>query len=110
MRCPKQIRNGPCGGTRPDGHCEVYPERHCMWWLIYERSKKLGRAEKLRKYHIPVDRRLEGTSAWLNMFAGKILPLELSNKYEEEDWDEPRKMKEPEPPPAPPEKEGAAKT
>jgi len=72
MRCPKQIRNGPCGGTRPDGHCEVYPERHCIWWLINERAKKLGRQQKLKKYHIPVDRRFEDTSAWLNMMAGKI--------------------------------------
>jgi hypothetical protein len=41
MRCPKQLRNGPCGGTRPDGHCEVYPDRLCIWWLIYQRSKNL---------------------------------------------------------------------
>jgi len=80
MRCPKQIRNGPCGGTRDNGHCEVYPERHCIWWLIYERSRKLGRLDKLRKYHIPVDRRFEHTSAWLNMFAGKIEGLSLARK------------------------------
>ncbi|MCE5199457.1 MAG: methylenetetrahydrofolate reductase C-terminal domain-containing protein [Armatimonadota bacterium] len=77
MRCPKQIRNGPCGGTRANGHCEVYPERKCIWWLINERSKKLGMQGKLRKYHIPVDRRLEHTSAWMNVFAGKILPISL---------------------------------
>ncbi len=83
MRCPKQLRNGPCGGTRPDGHCEVYPDRHCMWWLIYERSKKLGRVSKLTKYHVPVDRRLEHTSAWVNMFIGRILPLDLGKEYSE---------------------------
>jgi hypothetical protein len=83
MRCPKQIRNGPCGGTRPDGHCEVYPERACIWWLIYERSKKLDRVHKLGKYHIPVDRRLEHTSAWMNMFAGRILPMELGKESRE---------------------------
>ena len=83
MRCPKQIRNGPCGGTREDGHCEVYPERTCIWWLIYERSRKLGRLDKLRKYHIPVDRRFEHTSAWLNMFAGKIEGLSLGRKLKE---------------------------
>lgn len=72
MRCPKQVRNGPCGGTRENGHCEVYPDRPCIWWLINERAKKLGRQQKLRKYHIPVDRRFHDTSAWLNMMAGKI--------------------------------------
>lgn len=84
MRCPKQIRNGPCGGTRPNGRCEVYPDRYCIWWLINERSKRLGRHAKLRKYHIPVDRRLEHTSAWVNMFAGRILPLDLDKAYDEE--------------------------
>ncbi len=74
MRCPKQMRNGPCGGTREDGHCEVYPERKCIWWLIYKRSKSLGRYRKLRKLQKPVDRRLEHTSAWMNVFAGKIEP------------------------------------
>lgn len=83
MRCPKEIRNGPCGGTKADGHCEVYPERLCIWWLIYERAKKLDRVHKLKKYHIPVDRRLEHTSAWMNMFAGRILPIELGKKSKE---------------------------
>ena len=72
MRCPKQMRNGPCGGTRPDGKCEVYPDRPCIWFLIYERSEKLGRGKKLLKYHKPVDRQLEKSSAILNMMAGRI--------------------------------------
>lgn len=80
MRCPKTMRNGPCGGTRADGHCEVYPERNCIWWLIYQRSKKLGWQSKLKHYSIPVDSRFEHTSAWMNMFAGKIEPICLSNE------------------------------
>ena len=79
MRCPKQIRNGPCGGTRANGHCEVYPERHCVWWLIHKRSKMLGWQKKLKHFQIPVDRRFEHTSAWMNMFAGKIEPMCLGS-------------------------------
>jgi len=42
QRCPKRLRNGPCGGTRDDGHCEVFPERKCIWYRIYRRSRLLG--------------------------------------------------------------------
>ena len=74
MRCPKEMRNGPCGGTSEEGRCEVYPERRCIWWLIYKRARWMGRVNKLRRLQGPADRRLEHTSAWLNVFAGKIEP------------------------------------
>jgi len=91
MRCPKQMRNGPCGGTRPDGTCEVYPDRPCIWHLIYTRSVKLGREKKLLKYHIPVDRRFEKTSAILNAMAGRIEPTSLGKELPEgEDRPKPR--------------------
>ncbi|MEX2296365.1 MAG: methylenetetrahydrofolate reductase C-terminal domain-containing protein, partial [Dongiaceae bacterium] len=31
MNCPKNLRNGPCGGVRENGHCEVKPEMRCVW-------------------------------------------------------------------------------
>lgn len=72
MRCPKELRNGPCGGTRPNGHCEAFPERPCIWHLIYTRAQKLGRTEMLVAVQKPHDQRLKGTSAWFNMLAGRI--------------------------------------
>lgn len=85
MRCPKQLRNGPCGGTRENGHCEVYPERDCIWFLVNERSKKLGRQAKLMKFHKPVDRRFQGQSAWINLWAGRIEGMSWSKDLEEKD-------------------------
>lgn len=83
MRCPKQMRNGPCGGTRPDGHCEVDPKQPCIWFLIYERSRRLGWQKKLLKYHKPVDRRLQNTSAWCNLMAGRIEGMSFKKDLEE---------------------------
>jgi len=33
MRCPKGLRNGPCGGG-VDGRCEIEPQRPCIWVRI----------------------------------------------------------------------------
>lgn len=34
-KCYKELRNGPCGGSRVDGTCEVNPEQQCVWNLAY---------------------------------------------------------------------------
>jgi len=64
--CPKQMRNGPCGGTRL-GRCEVV-DRPCIWVGVYERAKAAGRVEVLAEYIPPPDRSLQGTSSWINYF------------------------------------------
>jgi methylenetetrahydrofolate reductase (NADPH) len=72
QQCPKRMRNGPCGGTGEGGTCEVYPERKCVWYRIYDRSKVLNRLSLLfpiKKIH---NWNLEGTSAWLNVFKKRI--------------------------------------
>ena len=33
MNCPKELRNGPCGGVRQDESCEVHPAMRCVWVL-----------------------------------------------------------------------------
>jgi len=65
--CPKQIRNGPCGGTA-NGQCEVIPEQTCIWVDVYERAKAGDELESLKVYIPPPDRSLKGTSSWVNYF------------------------------------------
>jgi methylenetetrahydrofolate reductase (NADPH) len=64
--CPKQMRNGPCGGTHL-GRCEVV-DRPCIWGPVYERALAAGRLEDLAVYIPPPDRSLRGTSSWINYF------------------------------------------
>jgi hypothetical protein len=71
MNCPKQLRNGPCGGVRPDGGCEVFPEMRCVWLKAYERSRHLPWKERFDDVHPPVDNRLWGTSSWRNLVTGR---------------------------------------
>jgi hypothetical protein len=68
MTCPKQLRNGPCGGVRPGGFCEVIPEDRCIWTQAYERSLKMPvYGSEIGRVQPPVNWLLEGTSAWINM-------------------------------------------
>lgn len=68
MNCPKQLRNGPCGGVRDNGHCEVRPEMKCVWHQAVMGSARIegGRAA-IGEVQAPVDRRLQGRSSWLRV-------------------------------------------
>ncbi len=43
-RCAKRVMNGPCGGSIR-GRCEVNRELDCVWQLIVNRLKLLGRMD-----------------------------------------------------------------
>jgi ferredoxin len=52
-RCAKGLLNGPCGGTRRGGKCEVDAEKDCAWVLIYRRLEKQGRLDLMERYYEP---------------------------------------------------------
>jgi methylenetetrahydrofolate reductase (NADPH) len=68
--CPKQLRNGPCGGTR-GGWCEVVPNQPCVWVSVYERARAAGRLDELKVYVPPPDRQLQSTSSWINYYLAR---------------------------------------
>jgi hypothetical protein len=81
MTCPKNIRNGPCGGVRPNGHCEVFPDKPCIWVEAFERSNKMRRyGHEITLWQKPVAWNLQGRSAWITQLTdeAKIIPLALS--------------------------------
>lgn len=71
MGCPKNMRNGPCGGVGPNGECEVKPQMRCVWLKAHERDARMPWAGRVRLINPPVNWSLKGTSAWLNFFSGK---------------------------------------
>lgn len=65
MNCPKSLRNGPCGGVRPDGNCEVRPDMRCVWVDAWEGSQRMQRGDAIQNVQVSVDNRLRGHSSWL---------------------------------------------
>ena len=73
MNCPKQLRNGPCGGVRADGNCEVLPDMKCVWVAAWEGGQRIpDGVESLRTIQFAVDRRLEGRSSWLRALRQRL--------------------------------------
>jgi hypothetical protein len=70
--CYKELRNGPCGGSRTDGTCEARPELPCIWNMVYLSTLAAGEdVKKFSRYVIPPrDWCLDRTNALANRFAG----------------------------------------
>ncbi len=73
MNCPKNLRNGPCGGVRANGHCEVRPEMKCVWVQAVAGAARIpGGARALQEVQPAVDRRLQGRSSWLRAVRQRV--------------------------------------
>ena len=71
MTCPKNMRNGPCGGVRPDGRCEVLPDQPCIWTEAWQRAARMPKyGGEIQLILSPLDRRQQDRSAWLNDLLG----------------------------------------
>jgi methylenetetrahydrofolate reductase (NADPH) len=70
--CYKELRNGPCGGSRADGSCEARPELPCLWNLVYMNTLAAGEDPRkfARRLIPPRDWRLDDTNALANRLAG----------------------------------------
>ena len=71
-QCPKNQRNGACGGSF-QGWCEVYPEkRKCVYVRAYARLKKHGEQDQMGKDIVPpCNWDLYQSSSWVNYYLGK---------------------------------------
>jgi methylenetetrahydrofolate reductase (NADPH) len=91
--CPKNLRNGPCGGTS-NGRCEVL-DKECIWVAVYDRAKSVNQLDELRTYIPPRNLALRGTSSWINYFLGRdsrpslITPSPASNTKNTSNLDQP---------------------
>lgn len=77
-QCSKGLLNGPCGGTRENGKCEVDPEKDCAWYLIYERLRKMEKLAQMHKTIEPHD-----WSKSLRPRKLTVQPIDLKEKLKE---------------------------
>jgi hypothetical protein len=68
--CYKELRNGPCGGSRADGACEARPDQPCIWNQVYAGALALRQDPRAfaRVLIPPRDWNLDRTNALLNRF------------------------------------------
>ena len=78
MNCPKQMRNGPCGGVRANGHCEVEPRMRCVWVEARQGQQRIaaGRNPAVTSALPALDRRQQGRSTWVEVVHGRVEPLQ----------------------------------
>jgi hypothetical protein len=71
MNCPKALRNGPCGGVRPDGFCEVKPDMRCVWVEAEAGARRMRAGAAIAEPLPPLDHRHWNRSSWLAVARGE---------------------------------------
>lgn len=84
MNCPKSIRNGPCGGVRADGNCEVKPDMRCVWVDAWDGSKRMKKGDEIATVQFAVDYRLKGKSSWLKVVREKTQDAEAAQASQQD--------------------------
>lgn len=76
MNCAKEMRNGPCGGVRADGHCEVQPAMPCAWVEATAGAKRIAPDHLAHPTPLlpAIDQRRRGTSTWIQVLQGRSDP------------------------------------
>ncbi len=67
MNCPKSIRNGPCGGVRNNGYCEVKPDMRCVWVDAWHGNQAMQNKARFNIVHVEIDHQQRGSSSWLRV-------------------------------------------
>jgi 5,10-methylenetetrahydrofolate reductase len=69
--CGKAMRNGPCGGVRADGGCEVDPAMRCVWLEARDGMRLIPpRAGGARTSLPPIDFSRQDRSSWIKVIEG----------------------------------------
>ena len=77
MNCPKSVRNGPCGGVRPDGGCEVDPKMQCVWVEGWRGTRLMSAGALSELPNAPANARFAGSSSWIRLARGEHTPPPL---------------------------------
>lgn len=65
MNCPKTMGNGPCGGVRAGGMCEVKPDMCCVWVEAWQGAARMKSGDEIKQAQFLLDHRKKGRSSWL---------------------------------------------
>jgi 5,10-methylenetetrahydrofolate reductase len=77
MNCPKTVRNGPCGGVRPDGSCEIDANMPCVWVEAWRGAQRMRSGVIPATPNPPIEHHNVGKSSWLRLLREEPWPKAL---------------------------------